>query len=143
MIHIYCGGKKFGGEYKWLIEDYMKKVRKPYDMGFTFFEEDQLSEVLKEWKFPREAFVIIADERGEQLTSPDFAALLQEEFVYSREVYIVIGGPFGVDQDARDRANFVWSFSKLVFPHVLARLIVTEQIYRAYEISRGSAYHHA
>lgn len=142
MIHIYCGGKKFGGEYKWLIEDYMKKVRKPFDMGFTFFEEDQLADVLALWKFPQNAFVIIADERGQQITSPEFSKLLQEEFVYSREVYIVIGGPFGVNQDARDRANFVWSFGKLVFPHALARLIVSEQIYRAYEISRGSSYHH-
>ena len=142
MIHIYCGGKKWGGEYKWLIEDYMKKVRKPFDMGFTFFEEDSLADILALWKFPQNAFVIIADERGEQITSPEFAELLQEEFNYSREVYIVIGGPFGVTQEARERANFVWSFGKLVFPHMIARLIVSEQIYRAYEISRGSHYHH-
>lgn len=142
MIHIFCGGKKFGGEYKWLIEDYMKKVRKPFDMGFTFYEEDQLADVLELWKFPQDAFVIIADERGKEITSPEFAQLLQEEFNYSREVYIVIGGPFGVTQEARERANFVWSFGKLVFPHALARLIVAEQIYRAHEIARGSHYHH-
>lgn len=143
MIHIIAGGKPHKNEYFWLIEDYRKKCRKPFDFDFTFYEEDNLAAFLAEWKFPRDAFVIIADERGQELTSPDFSALLQEEFIYSREVYIVIGGPFGVTQDARDRANFVWSFGKLVFPHVLARLLVSEQIYRAYEISRGSAYHHA
>lgn len=120
----------------------MKKVRKPFEMGWTFFEEDALADVLAVWKFPQDAFVIIADERGKEITSPEFAELLQEEFVYSREVYIVIGGPFGVSQEARERANFVWSFGKLVFPHALARLIVAEQIYRAYEIGRGSKYHH-
>ncbi|MBQ2638098.1 23S rRNA (pseudouridine(1915)-N(3))-methyltransferase RlmH [Candidatus Saccharibacteria bacterium] len=142
MIHVVCGGKKYGGEYKWLIEDYMKKVRKPFDMGWTFYEEDALADVLAVWKFPQDAFVIVADERGKEITSPEFAELLQEEFVYSREVYIVVGGPFGVTQEARERANFVWSFGKLVFPHAIARLIVAEQVYRAYEISRGSKYHH-
>ncbi|MBR3319687.1 23S rRNA (pseudouridine(1915)-N(3))-methyltransferase RlmH, partial [Candidatus Saccharibacteria bacterium] len=137
MLHIIAGGKKHSGEYRWLIEDYQKKVRKPFDFDFTFLEEEKLDVFLSEWKFPSNAFVIIADERGQEITSPELSALIQEEFVYSREVFIVIGGPFGVTEDARNRANFVWSFGKLVFPHMLARLIVSEQIYRSYEISRG------
>ena len=142
MIHIIAGGKKHKGEYGWLIEDYCKKCRPPFDFDFTFYEEEKLAVVLEKWPFPPDAFVIIADERGEEMTSPEFAKLLQEEFNYARKVYIVIGGPFGVSQDARNRAHYVWSFSKLVFPHMLARLIVSEQIYRANEIARGSGYHH-
>ena len=142
MVHIIAGGKPQKEEYYWLIEDYQKKCRKPFDFDFTFLEAEKLDVWLAEWRFPQDAFVIIADERGAQLTSPEFAELLQTEFNYSREVYIVIGGPFGVTQDARDRSNFVWSFGKLVFPHMLARLIVSEQIYRASEIARGSHYHH-
>ncbi len=143
MIHVLAGGKKTKGEYFWLIEDYRKKCRGPYEFDFTFYEEDKLAAVLEKWPFPQDAFVIIADERGEELSSPEFAQLLQEEFNYSRHVYIVIGGPFGVSQDARDRAHYAWSFGKLVFPHMIARLIVSEQIYRANEIARGSGYHHA
>ncbi len=142
MLHIIAGGKPHKGEYYWLIEDYRKKCRPPFDFDFTFYEEEKLSVFLEKWQFPQDAFVIIADERGKELFSPEFANLLQEEFNYSREVYIVIGGPFGVSQEVRDRAHFVWSFGKLVFPHMLARLVVSEQIYRAYEISRGSHYHH-
>ena len=142
MIHIVAGGKPHKGEYFWLIDDYQKKCRKPFDFEFDFYEEDKLTAYLEKWPFPPEAFVIVADERGEDMSSPEFAKLLQEEFNYSREIYIVIGGPFGVSQDVRDRAHFVWSFGKLVFPHMLARLIVSEQIYRAYEITRGSHYHH-
>lgn len=143
MIHILAGGKKQKGEYYWLIEDYQKKCRAPYDFDFTFYEEDKLTKLLEKWPFPEDAFVIVADERGEELYSPEFAKLLQDEFTASRKVYIVIGGPFGVSSEARERANFVWSFSKLVFPHMIARLIVSEQIYRANEIARGSGYHHA
>ncbi len=142
MIHIVAGGKKHAGEYHWLIEDYRKKCRPPFDFDFIFLEAEKLDIALAEWKFPSDAFVIITDERGAQITSPEFTELLQDEFNHSREVYIVIGGPFGVTQDARDRANFVWSFGKLVFPHMIARLIVSEQIYRANEIARGSHYHH-
>ena len=142
MIHIIAGGKKQTGEYFWLIEEYRKKCRKPFEFDFRFYEEDKLDVFLAEWRFEPNAFVIIADERGQEITSPEFSRLLQEEFNYSREVYIVIGGPFGVTEATRERANFVWSFGKLVFPHMLARLIVSEQIYRASEIARGSQYHH-
>jgi len=142
MIHIIAGGKKHKGEYHWLISDYQKKCRKPFNFEFTFYEADKLDELLAAWRFEPDDFVIIADERGKELDSPEFATLLNEEFNASREVYIVIGGPFGVSEEARERANFVWSFSRLVFPHMIARLIVSEQIYRAHEISRGSHYHH-
>jgi len=47
-----------------------------------------------------------------------------------------------VSEDLRSRADFVWSLSKLVFPHQIVRLILTEQIYRAQEISSGGKYHH-
>ena len=54
-----------------------------------------------------------------------------------------VGGAFGVSQKVRDKADFVWSFSKLVFPHQICRLMLTEQIYRAQEIALGHPYHHA
>jgi 23S rRNA (pseudouridine1915-N3)-methyltransferase len=57
-------------------------------------------------------------------------------------VAIIIGGAFGVTEEVRNRADFVWSFSKLVFPHMLMRVMMTEQIYRAQEIAHGGKYHH-
>jgi 23S rRNA (pseudouridine1915-N3)-methyltransferase len=48
----------------------------------------------------------------------------------------------GFDDAIRTKSDFVWSFSKLVFPHMIARLIVVEQVYRAQEIARGGKYHH-
>ena len=59
-----------------------------------------------------------------------------------QEIVILIGGAYGFDNNIREKADFVWSFSKLVFPHMIARLMVVEQIYRASEILKGSKYHH-
>ena len=68
--------------------------------------------------------------------------MIEKAFLRDLDVVILIGGAYGFDDSVREKADFVWSFSKLVFPHMIARLIVTEQVYRAQEISRGGKYHH-
>ena len=88
-------------------------------------------------------FVILLDETGRQVTSPQLAAQLEQQFVGSRRVVLVIGGAYGVDETLMARADAVWSLSELVFPHQLVRLILAEQLYRAQEIARGGSYHHA
>ncbi|MBR3257072.1 23S rRNA (pseudouridine(1915)-N(3))-methyltransferase RlmH [Candidatus Saccharibacteria bacterium] len=142
MIRIIAGGKKNMGEYGQLIQDYEKRARKPFDITWQFFEEEKLGEYLKKWPFSPERYVIVADERGKIISSPEFSEKLEEAFNQSKEVVIIIGGAYGVSKEVREKADFVWSFSKLVFPHMIARLIVAEQIYRAQEISRGGKYHH-
>ena len=142
MIEIIAGGKKNAGEYGWLIGDYEKRCRKPYDFKFRFLEGEKFDDYLGGWPFNGNQFVIVADERGKIISSPEFSEILDKAFVNGREVVIIIGGAFGVSEDVRERANLVWSFSHLVFPHMIARLIVAEQIYRAQEIGRGSSYHH-
>ena len=61
---------------------------------------------------------------------------------HGKQIVVIIGGAYGVDDRIHQRADMVWSLSKLVFPHQLVRLILAEQIYRAQEIARGGAYHH-
>ncbi|MBQ6396160.1 23S rRNA (pseudouridine(1915)-N(3))-methyltransferase RlmH [Candidatus Saccharibacteria bacterium] len=142
MIKIVAGGKKNAGEFGWLIRDYEKRTRKPFDFEWEFFEGEKLDEYLEKWPFTPEQFVIVADERGKIISSPEFSEKLEKAFNQSKEVVIIIGGAYGVSEEVRERADFVWSFSKLVFPHMIARLVVAEQIYRAQEISRGGKYHH-
>jgi 23S rRNA (pseudouridine1915-N3)-methyltransferase len=60
----------------------------------------------------------------------------------ARDVVLVIGGAYGVDEALARRADFVWSLSRLVFPHQLVRLILLEQLYRSQEIASGRPYHH-
>ena len=85
---------------------------------------------------------MLLDERGQNVDSPALASRLQGAFDSSKQVAVIIGGAYGVDDRVRQRADFVWSLSKLVFPHQLVRLILAEQLYRAQEIAGGRPYHH-
>ena len=142
MIKIIAGGKKNTPEYESLIREYQKRCLKPFEFLFEFHEEEKLTKLLEKWEFTGNDFIILTDERGKNLSSPEFSRLLEREFNASKNIIIIIGGAFGVSEEVRRKANFIWSFSNLVFPHQLARLIVSEQIYRAQEISRGGKYHH-
>lgn len=142
MIEIICGGKKHSG---WVLEgifEYEKRLRKPFDVRWEILEEDKLNKYLEKWPFSGHEYIIVADERGENISSPELSEKLNRAFLESKEVVIIIGGAFGVSEDVRRRADFVWSFSRLVFPHMISRLIVAEQVYRAQEIANGGKYHH-
>ena len=86
-------------------------------------------------------FVILLDERGKNLSSPELSDLITEHT--DKHIVFIIGGAYGVTSDLRQKSNIVWSLSNLVFPHQLVRLILAEQLYRAQEIHRGSHYHHS
>ena len=91
----------------------------------------------------KDDFVVLLDENGEIMSSPRLSQSLKAQLENGRDVIIVIGGAFGhFAPEVKARANLIWSLSKLVFPHQICRLIVTEQIYRAQEIYLGHAYHH-
>ncbi len=143
MIKIIAGGKKNSPEYNPLIEEYQKRTKKPFDFSFEFYEEEKLARLLEKWDFSSRNFIILADERGKNLSSPEFSRLLEKTFNNSKNIIIIIGGAYGVSEEVRKKADFIWSFSNLVFPHQLSRLIVSEQIYRAQEISKGGSYHHS
>lgn len=142
MIRIIAGGKKNAG---WVLEacaEYEKRLRKPFEAAWNFMPEEKLDKYLAEWPFSGRDFVVCCDERGENISSPEFSQRLEKAFTNGREVVILIGGAYGFSPEVRERADFVWSFSKLVFPHEIARLMVTEQIYRASQILSGGPYHH-
>ena len=88
------------------------------------------------------AYVILLDEKGKIIDSPGLTKLLLVPFESSRQVMIIIGGAYGVDETIKQRADFTWSLSHLVFPHQLVRLILVEQLYRAQEIAADNPYHH-
>ena len=142
MIKIIAGGKKSAG---WVLEacaEYEKRLKKPFDIKWEILDEEKLAKKLEKWDFNSGEVVILADERGKNISSPEFADKLTKIFNASSSAVIIIGGAYGVSEEARNRADFVWSFSNLVFPHMLMRIMMTEQIYRAQEIARGGKYHH-
>lgn len=91
----------------------------------------------------KEDYVVLLDERGKDMKSEALAELVENRMVDSvRRMVFVIGGAYGVSHGVTERANYVWKLSSLVFPHMLVRVIVLEQIYRALTIIKGEKYHH-
>ena len=142
MIRIIAGGKKHLDWVNMAVAEYQKRLKKPFNIEWQFYEEDKLLKYLEKWPFSGHEFVMVLDERGLNIPSVELANKINKQFVDGKEVVILIGGAFGFTDEIRAKANFVWSLSKLVFPHQLVRAILSEQIYRAQEISLGGKYHH-
>jgi 23S rRNA (pseudouridine1915-N3)-methyltransferase len=86
--------------------------------------------------------LVVLDVRGEQLSSEKFAAKMQAFFVSgSSHITFVIGGSLGLDEELVKAANLRFSLSELTFPHQLARLVLLEQLFRAFKIINGETYH--
>ena len=92
-------------------------------------------------RLPDGAMLLACDERGERLTSPDFAALLVGARDAARDVAFVIGGAYGLDDTVRRAAGRSLQLAPWTLPHELARLVLAEQLYRAGTIARGEPYH--
>lgn len=87
--------------------------------------------------------VVLLDERGTQLNSSSLAAKLAGWQSEGRDLSFIIGGPDGVSDACRQRADFTWSLSQLTLPHGLARVLLAEQLYRAHTLHTGHPYHRA
>jgi 23S rRNA (pseudouridine1915-N3)-methyltransferase len=91
---------------------------------------------------PRGARIVALDERGRTLTSPEFAETLRAwADSGTRDLAMVVGGADGVAPDLRAQAGMVLSFGPMVWPHMLARVMLAEQLYRAASILAGGPYH--
>ena len=91
---------------------------------------------------PAGALLVVLDERGIQMTSPDFAADLARWRDGGRQdVALMIGGADGIAPGLRDRADAAISFGRMVWPHRLVRVMLAEQLYRAATILGGGPYH--
>ena len=147
-IHILTIGKHHESWTKEGIEVFLKRLRPPFSADFVIMPHSSKPKgvAVKEesdrllGRLSPDDFVILLDERGKNLSSPELSAVVMQHT--SQNIVFIIGGAYGVTDNVRRRANLVWSLSKLVFPHQLVRLILTEQLYRAQEIARGGKYHH-
>ena len=99
---------------------------------------------LLERAVPDGGLICVLDERGKTLSSTGFADLLASWRDQGRQdVAFVIGGADGIDPALRDRADYALSFGKMVWPHMLMRVMLAEQLYRAASILSGGPYHRA
>lgn len=91
---------------------------------------------------PENATLVVLDERGKLLTSPEFASKISGwRDAGQANLAFMIGGADGLDASLLARADLKLSFGKMVWPHMLARVMLTEQLYRAASILSGAPYH--
>ena len=148
-------GKSHEDNLKNAIDDFTKRINNSYKTEWLIIpplknaaslSTSNLKELEGETLLSRinkEDFLVLLDETGNQLTSVELANFISQKTVMGvRSIIFLIGGAYGVSAEIKQRANFTWSLSKLVFPHLLVRLILTEQVYRACTILRNEKYHH-
>jgi 23S rRNA (pseudouridine1915-N3)-methyltransferase len=87
------------------------------------------------------SLIIALDERGEQWSSEILAKSLQQWLSSGESISFIIGGPDGLSSECKEKAHRVWSLSPLTLPHGLVRVMVAEQLYRAWSIGAGHPYH--
>lgn len=136
------------------IEEFLKRLT-PYasveivELPAIEIKDENLTErVLKEegekilLQIKPQAYVITLEIKGNQLSSEEFAAKINELTVEGiSEIVFVIGSSCGLSKIVSERANFKLSISKMTFLHQFARLLLVEQIYRAFKIMKGETYH--
>jgi 23S rRNA (pseudouridine1915-N3)-methyltransferase len=93
-------------------------------------------------RLPADAHVCALDREGRPASSDSLAAFLEERRAGGRDVYFVIGGPFGLSEAVRERAAERISLGAITLPHQLARVVLLEQLFRAHKIVLGQRYHY-
>lgn len=132
------------------IEEYKKRISK-YDKIEIIEVKDEgtvepvkalilEAEKIKKNINPRD-FIITLEIEGKQLTSQEFSSKIESIFLETSNITFIIGGSYGLSDEIKNISNFKLSFSKMTFPHQLFRVILLEQIYRAFKISRNESYH--
>ena len=154
-IHICAVGRLRAGPEKTLIDDYttrFDRTGRALGLGpLSLIEvEDRKGggmageAALLRKAVPSGAVIVALDERGKVMTSPAFSQLLARYRDDGRgDLALVIGGADGIASDLRAEADMALSLGKMVWPHMLARVMLTEQLYRAASILAGSPYHRA
>lgn len=93
-------------------------------------------------RLPEDSYLIVLDRRGKPMTSEGLAKSINNLQVRGvSEISFIIGGALGLHKDVLDRADYILSFSHMTFTHQMIRLILLEQVYRAFKILRGEPYH--
>lgn len=138
-------GKKHDSDLKASIEEFEKRLS-----GYVSFEwniipsKDKDSESVSIAKIIKDGdVVILLDEHGEPFTNNKLAEVLDRISGSGiKRIVFIIGGAYGVSDELKHRANIIWSLSPLVFPHMIVRLLLVEQLYRTHNTLSGGKYHH-
>ncbi len=153
---ILCSiGKPHDAYIKQGVEDFTKRINNYFTAEWLLVPSPKNAALLPEGDLKKaeakqvlsslqpDDYLVLLDERGKQITSPQLAQLVQQKANEScKRLVFLVGGAYGVDEVIVKRANYILSLSQMVFPHMLVRLILAEQVYRACTILRNEKYHH-
>lgn len=139
------------------ISEYLKRMKSYANLKIIEVKDEAAGQTLSEAeieqikeiegkrileKLPKRARVIALDLKGKQLTSERFSEEINETMTYgTSQIVFIIGGSHGLSQEVLQKTDLKISFGKMTYPHQLMRLILVEQIYRAFKIMRNEPYH--
>lgn len=148
-------GKQHDAIYKAAIDEFTHRVKKYYTTDWLIIPSPKNAATLSEAELKKaeatgiismltkDDYLVLLDERGKNISSPQLANHIQQRANEScKRIVFLIGGAYGVNEVVQQKANFIWSLSNLVFPHMLVRLMLAEQVYRACSIIKNEKYHH-
>lgn len=132
--------------------EYLKRMPKELTTEIIEIKPDKRasgknSEVVQEAEAKRilevasKDYLVVLDERGQEVTSLQLATKMEHWQTLGKDVSLVIGGADGLHADLKRKADWLWSLSKLTMPHGLARVMLCEQLYRAYSVTQHHPYH--
>ncbi len=153
VIHFIVVGQKMP---KWVLEgyaEYAKRLPKSCSLklielpmairGKTSSVEKNKQEEAKriELAIPKGAKIIVLDELGVQTTTAQFAEKLKDWLGSGQDIALVVGGPDGLSSSFLKKADWKWGLSRLTLPHPMVRVVVAEQVYRAWSVLQSHPYH--
>ena len=156
-INIICVGKIKENYLKDAINEYSKRLSKYCNLKIIELQDEKLPTKLnestinetknKECKkineaLKKDSYIMVLDLKGKQFSSEQFSEKIEDIKVKGfSTISIVIGGTLGLNDEIRNSANELISFSKMTFPHQLIRVFLLEQLFRAFKISNNETYH--
>ena len=150
MIKIITVGSIKEKYLKDAIEEYQKRLKKYTDLEIVEIKEEGLlpakqataKEAEKINKHINEKeYIITLEIEGKELTSEELSKKIEDIMIINSNITFIIGGSYGIDKSIKDKAKYHLSFSKMTFPHQLFRVLLLEQIYRAFKIMNNESYH--
>ena len=132
--------KRFPPEMKLVLEE-IPPVKRNGKNSDNKAKEQEAKLILE--ALPKKAYIVALDKRGKQYTSLEMGDKVGKWQNLGMDVVLIVGGPNGLTDEVRNKANELWSLSKLTLPHPLVRVFLAETIYRGYSIFANLPYHRA
>jgi 23S rRNA (pseudouridine1915-N3)-methyltransferase len=132
--------KRLGHELNVNLHEIQTPKRSKNDSIPSLLEKE--SELIQK-DIPEKYHVIALDEKGQAFSTRDVSSRLDEWQLMDRNICFIIGGPDGLHHSIKESANELWSLSMLTLPHMMVRVVLLEQIYRAWCVLKGHPYHRA